>query len=801
VDLPSSHLVGVAQVQAGAPTLELLPNESASGIARTPVMIRYLSDPGSLQIPEILVGAVVSPIFRQFERRVHSRWRARRSEQFALRAPVPLMNDLPVIETALRNSLRTGFHPSSAALPDGIPIMDFKAMFPQFVAAMMSLDPDAAPDPASVSGGLVGTGDDFAMAFRGDLIASPLADAVNQALQPYRRLPVEEQTFVIDYGIGTWTFWVSRQVHVGIATLELQDFGGSSQGSGRIVLSIPVHVAIWWRDKPGLVDIPSRLDFTVQQVFVLALNGPDAALQAQGDVDVIYPSGQQTQIKISKPIGHDEFIDLKPIVAGYVGRFKGAVQNQSASDALSARRLQDFLFRLMNFEVKVTDKTPAEKLPVDVSAQLDYTRFHIDRSGIVLHGTLSLPDWPQPHVEFDLHREPEGPGVPQYNALNSWVQGGFMERFIWTFGKSWGATVTHTENVQFVSVDAPSIGFSPAFACLMIEGTRVTATGPVVRQPVRTRIVCQGTKMADFASEGVHLPEGPHIPLVWQTPYTHDPRLENVASVSPWVSVGQPAANVLIHFPDRESSMHLEVLSDALEHSGRTDAVTTILCVFTPEQLQHVSPAPGLLYSDDATRWQGLFDVVQRPAFLLLSPQGKVVWRHNGPMNAANLAAVLEKNLQTGGQARRQFVETMAVRKGQRAPNFLFPLPDGNFLTLRKLSGRKLALLFFHPASEASRKTLAILRKASAGADGITLLVIGVEEIGAATYGSGVHGERLILAPDPDYQITKGYGVGIWPTTLFLDSGGIIEDIRHGLIQYADILPARETKEPAEKKG
>jgi hypothetical protein len=38
------------------------------------------------------------------------------------------------------------------------------------------------------------------------------------------------------------------------------------------------------------------------------------------------------------------------------------------------------------------------------------------------------------------------------------------------------------------------------------------------------------------------------------------------------------------------------------------------------------------------------------------------------------------------------------------------------------------------------------------------------------------------VVPDPERAISLAYGVTIWPTTIFLDPNGFIENIRYGLI-------------------
>ena len=50
--------------------------------------------------------------------------------------------------------------------------------------------------------------------------------------------------------------------------------------------------------------------------------------------------------------------------------------------------------------------------------------------------------------------------------------------------------------------------------------------------------------------------------------------------------------------------------------------------------------------------------------------------------------------------------------------------------------------------------------------------------------------QYAVIVPDVEQKIANAYQVTAWPTTLFLDEDGIIEQIRYGLINAADLAAA-----------
>ena len=263
-------------------------------------------------------------------------------------------------------------------------------------------------------------------------------------------------------------------------------------------------------------------------------------------------------------------------------------------------------------------------------------------------------------------------------------------------------------------------------------------------------------------------------------------KLQVVGHISPWAQAGVPAgtANAIIHFPDGKSVADLDFLTQGLLASKRTGAATAMICVLGPDQLGEVHPRDGLTFADDAPGWERLLKVKKRPETFVLNPSGAVVWHHEGGLTAAGLGAALREHLAADGVFRPRFLE-LPLSVGQRAPNFLFGYaPDGE-LTLRKLMGRQVALVFWKSSSKPSLETVIDLQRifAVAGAQGPVVLAINGGEDPALAKRTAAENEiSAVVVPDPKRQITLAYGVTIWPTAIFLDTYGIVEEIRYGLI-------------------
>lgn len=828
------HLKGIAQLQLGPPTITLPDDSGTTVTVHTPVMARYIGDSETMPIPEFLRGEiqttlseseVSSPAGTFIDVNLVRLGGNIGNIHFIQSWPhQPLSaQQLNAINKALRNSLITSFQPSSTPIPSNVLDMRLKTMpgdspalavlmdLPggvlagEVIGAAFGLDAPP-PDPGSVTTVFLGDSDDFAIAVRSDDIVMPFASAVNTVLNNLP--PISFTTTVTLHSdiIGDYySFTITTAVSIGTATVELQDaaVGGGILGAinaavnaaiaaaahctGQILLTIPVHVH--FTTDSSYIPAPNDLDFTISQAFYLKLDGGEVSLETLGGVSVDIPSSVPGNIADKvRGKARDAFNNAWNNASGQI--------QPKVSSMLSVDNLQGFLQLLMN---PVPNPSKPKGQPVqEVDPQLAYTSIEIKPAGVILHGTLEVvPAWPSVQVEFDLSAGTPGAASPEYSALKTWIPGGTIQEYIWTLDGN--PQPLHTDRNTFVFPDAPTPGWVPKKICLTVNGTQKTASGQVADQPVSATGGCKwisrilidnrvpqyaGGEGGQAGHEGV--PAGnqgrPDIAL---TQFSASGALEIVGHTSPWAPDGTSAggtANLIVHFASEKSAAHLDFLARALRESGRTDAATAILAVLSPDQLTKIKPMDGLIFADDDRAWELLFKVKHRPATFVIGTSGEVAWHYHGELTSADLAAALKTHLVAGGRFTPRLLQS-SVRIGQPTPNFIFEYASGRELTLRKLAGRPVVLVFWKSSSKASLETLRDLQKTFASAGGQGPVVLAINDGEAPELAKKVAAENgltAIVVPDPERQISLAYGVNIWPTAMFLDALGLVKNIRFG---------------------
>ena len=449
-------------------------------------------------------------------------------------------------------------------------------------------------------------------------------------------------------------------------------------------------------------------------------------------------------------------------VSAKVGSLASALQTTAGGINVSV---------LGNVSLNAATAAESQTARHQVNPKLTYTSFEITSAGFILHGELAVPPWPAAHVEFDYNRMSDAP----YNALNSWIPGGTIGSHTWIHD---GVASPKDPNT-FVKVSVPN---RTDFVCLKIEGTRLSASGPVVAQTVRSKQVCHRVSFPLVAvSKALHdvVKRMPDLAIV---KHGSGAGAEVVGHASPWRRASDrrdETANLIVHFPDEESLADLSILAHAVERSGRPDAATSVVCVISPEDLPRLRPVGGVAFADDTDAWERMTGVRERPATVLIGTDGKIVWRHDGRLEADRLAEVLRARLSPG--IYRPRLLKSHLRPGERAPDFLIPSPDGGGIR-RSMIDRPSVLLFWKTTSRPSVDSLAMLRETlrKRGRNEVVLLTIHAEN-GAET-ANALGDEAVIVTPDPDGAIAEAYGVNVWPTTIVIDEFGVIVDVRSGLL-------------------
>jgi peroxiredoxin len=247
---------------------------------------------------------------------------------------------------------------------------------------------------------------------------------------------------------------------------------------------------------------------------------------------------------------------------------------------------------------------------------------------------------------------------------------------------------------------------------------------------------------------------------------------------------GSSAPNVILHFADGARVDAPGVLSQALKQSKRNDAPTAIIVVARRDRLAQMRFVNGVTYAEeDGDAWAKRYRVntSRGPVTLVVAPDGKIVWKHEGELDEASLADAFEKTLVARTPVRPSLLRS-GTRIGQQAPNFVFEYAPGHEITFSKIAGRPAVLLFLRPSSTPIAGTLREIKASAPGTKGESPLVLAIVDgkKGRDTKSLPDLGASVTVVPDPDRKIANAYGVTVWPTRLFVDARGVVTNSSHG---------------------
>lgn len=789
-----SRFQGRAQVQLSPPTIEVADSSGSRVTVRLEMICRYIADPQTSRAAEFVRGTlrITAPVDQaasQLAKVVTIDIKA--STAHIAFTPdwssSPLSaEDLAGINLLMRNALKTGFLPSDITLPDRLDHAQFKMLTGAQSAVAVMIDvarpapapPVAAGDRASLDDVFLATGDDFAFAVGSDFVHEKFQPTIDDIMSQ----PIAPVSFPVNGLVHTWH--VTYTVALTGVTLALEN--------GKIVLTMTGRARTGsWTPNFG---------FTIRQSLSLSVDGPTANLSL-GDLS-FDPSGWVISAAL-----------------WIVGLFSGGARRNIAEmrdKALEKSGARQTIRQLLSADENLgaflrSLLSPARGKPVLAvpAFSLAYTSAEIRPSGIVLHGSLGLISrqvQQMPRVEYEqipqngqgtagIH--PVGGTVahgPEYSAFKSWIPGGTVRQYEW---KSQGQTGPgHIEANRFVFMrrtvtvigvagwtNAVS-GYSPL--CLTMRGTRLSSSGPVVDQAV-TATVCGYGSFPIVGDLGAFADGA--MPMVALTRPGPGGLVEVEGHTAARATGGADTApNLIVHFADENSAGQLDRLEQALSESGRRDAATAIVVVMNAEQLTRARYFAHVTYAvniDDS--WERQFGVEGRRGrgamTVVVEPRGKVVWRHEGEVDGETLAKVLAKNLVT----RKPVEITMlppSARIGQPPPNFIFEHAPGRELTLRKISGRPIALVFWKsssaPSVEAVRDAQRDAQRDGEGQHGLVLAINDGESPESALKAATEAGLSATIVTDPERRISLAYGVTIWPTLIGIDSTGVVRTVNYG---------------------
>lgn len=805
-DLPElvpSPIRGRAQLQLSPPTISVPDNSGTNVTVKMEMRCRYFPDKDTPRLAEFIRGdlqitAPVSQVASQDARVVEIDIKGVNVQTNFVRTwssePVSTA-DLAGVNQLIKSSLRTSFLPSSNPLPPNIAHVQFKTLrgAQDALAVLLNMEGNAA-NPASQTNVFLAGGDDFAFAAGADFVHAQFQPTIDKISS----MTIDPVSFTINGLVHTWHITYTFQLNS--VTLELRN--------GSILLTIKghAHTGSWTPD----------FNFTVKQVITLNPVGSTAELEL-GDISVDTSSW---------------------VIDRFKGRFMDNMR-RIRDRALSQSGAQNTVRKALNADEKfggllASLLKPAQPKPgwLPPDYFLAYTSAEIRPSGIILHGSLAVKNWAAPQVEFERIPMTGGGGLlpvsdvlgsgPDYSALKSWIPGGAIDRYEWsTPGQTQPFLIDENKFVYrqqspgliatdsgpsttvapppVVSDGSPGTHPIPGYVplCVTIRGTRLSASGPVVPQPVIAKIcgINSFPILGDFqvAIAGA-------IPMVALT----QPGPRGMVDVTGHATArsaptGGGTPNLIVHFAAEGSAPNLEVFTQALRESRRDDAATAILAVVGRDQLASTRYTPGVVYAESSDgSWERIFGVkgARRPVTLIAGPKRDVLWQHEGEVDSRALAEALRKYLVRTGPARISLMRS-SVRIGQLPPNFLFEHAPGAEITLRKLTGRPVTIVFWNSSSKPSIEAVRELEQAGSydGSERPVVLAVNDGETAEAARKAAAENKfSATVVPDPERQISRAYGVSIWPTIVFIETTGLVDGIR-----YAGIAGERGESQTAQR--
>jgi peroxiredoxin len=813
---PSGRVRGLADVQISTPAISLVRSEV---IVHVYIRAHYHPEGGTPPLPEPIHGEVrisyelapktvggknvLEVVIPSDDRRV---------EFFP--APGSGMSQATADSTIavhVRKAIRERFKPTPVDLPGDFKYFEFKGLGSfgnlldnHWVDALGTGDEQALVLPVQLSGApappgaidtvinlFLGTGpsqNDFAIAVSKEYVTAQLAPMLDKLRQYQESFEVE-----LPWPLPNPTY------HISVTGVNLQFNVGS------------IDLVINAKATTRAVGFPDYDPIGITQRLTLALIGQTVTLQASdSDLTITGITG----------IGSGE--------ANSRARPRIIAQRDKALPAAQAAITKAF-------ETTRTQLIGA-LVKFDDSASASYTAVEVNPDGIIVRGDINTK-W---HNDPILVPPGETDGGKSFTALETWVPGGRVDRYRWTwceaivFTTSSGATFTIPWECKaqssgdrphsFIYPKPVALQGRPLWSpgiCLAIEGTQVLpdgrtrgvggrwgTCGATAREPV---VVLDPLTYAIYEILG------------WPEPPAPDGVLQegigghvNILAAHP-LPAGGPGTNTLIYFAGPRAARPLEALDRALAQVRRRDFALTFVVVMPqgafasrrrevegrlglpeesgqqiasrhtdearPESREGRLPVPFVITEDYVEGWTRAFGVTETPASYLVNARGEFVWKQEGSLDPERLAAALDEHLMAS-QPRLPLPLRLAVQPGEPALDVTLEDDQRQVLALRRLRGKSVLLLFWQAWSAPCIKELLRLQRLhEAGGERLPVIVAvnGGEGREAIAEVRRQHKLTVTLVPDADQRIAQLYGVACWPTTVSINPDGIVDRIQFGV--------------------
>lgn len=636
------------------------------------------------------------------------------------------------------------------------------------IALPLGITGDPAGAIASINN-LFLAGNDFAFAIRQDLLMGLLGPAI-AAIQGYKpsvhvhvSTPWPLPDIDTDYNGSLDPITIDWQPHGSYAAIHFHATGHVHTGS-----------------------VLADATFTIDQDLVVNFSA--------GDESLWLSVGSRTVHVDSSGLGSGEVADgVSGAVDKAVKAFAEAACTaaQGQLDGMTARK-QELITQLRT---------------LDAAADAHFTSADFEPDGVVLRGRINLSGRHGAQVSFDMTLAKDG-----YSALLSWLPGGRIDTFEWTW--SWPDNTSGAANVKdrFLLRRPPAkrgkwgmaVGLTDPLAgidgsgtvCLRVSGAQIDSVSGDWVPVVSTRRCHRFGIVIHTLANGANV-----RPLSREVSQTK-PRIPHPEETLASQSDG-PASNALIVHVNGEWDQETALaLQKALESTRREDAGLVLMVLFPEDhigagskqlmpQIQDIGRELGLptiLHEDVQGSWAANLAVppgTSDTTWRLVTPGGGISWAHQGRIGADELTKALQHCLLPAPRSSPQPVQSkiaIGARLSQDAFRVQWPIhqahcPPPPFSRTGRAAGS--IVVFVRVGSAASQAHLRTLKAqySHENAPQLAIVVDGADAPTAARFGKETGFTAL---PDPNGVIADRLGIRLWPTTLSLDKSGVVSAIELG---------------------
>jgi peroxiredoxin len=760
---------GSAQVQVGSPGISINAGSTGEITVSAPIRARYIPDPNTAALPLPIHGEVQAAFTVSYNPTGANGKPALEAKPTTDKnkiAFLPATGSLTAVEGAqitrqVQKFVMNRFAPIGTPLPDGFGLTHFKGLSSggaELIALPAKLS--GSPLPASKLAGI-------SKVFLGaadDFAVAVSKDYIDNSLfQPIINQLLNftwAQDFYFIFEVASASAWVT-----GVSVVW---------NPGVISLVIAGHLHVWKAIGSNVED-----DFTITQNLTLNLESSDLRVQLLGD----------------------------PVVAGLPDDYV----NDAWSSILGAR----------DSAMQVLQPIPLSSIPIGdalgtFGASAHFTAVDVTADGVTLHGKVLIGTRPAPFVDYS-----ESSDHKSLTAFKSWIPGGVIDDFVWTWQVPTGplpwnrALKQLTQKHSFVfdwspkkvlGQLAPPAPWTIYNLCLTIDGTQEGSTAHLGKSVSAT--------IGD-GSCATGQPEWADIEPAWWTNllmipvWGPDPGPESIleSSIIAQINV-RPAAShavatqalrrqtrssVIVHFAGAAGAP-LPALSEAMDRSRYRQSAIPIFVILPAgsfKQRRSVVEArlgtfaadlslPLVITEDYEGGWSGAFAAGRAgdtPATYLLGPEGQIAWQHQGAIDSAAFTAVLDQFV-IPAPIQRPRLARSALRVGSPLPDFVYDASGG-----RKLRGQSLLVLFYKSWSTPCLNQLRQLQQIYRGTAGRGPMAIAIADGEAQKQVDDVlrqNGLDILVVPDSDRSIARRCGINCWPTMVSVRKDGLISRINFG---------------------